>query len=224
MIMKTKLLSFASLFMVISCADPLSDDSLSEYELQIQALEVIESGCLQFYDNQYHLDVDCRDVINLGYSSKVYEVLVKFVEDTNNALLAHIEKWESDPTITEVKISEVPYKKKSDPYIVKSEACVINGVIETYDQTPQEGYYMLPPVFAPTITANCFGRNAPLGVNIVATKQGSIIDTKIIPGSGEVELNINLTNTVLVIIYQNTATGGGICSLHLNIKDSQIYL
>lgn len=223
--MKTKFtLLFIGLILTVSCSDISSDYELSEYDCQKQAVEIVELGYLSFVDQQYQLDLDLIDAIALGYSSKAYEMLVAKINEFNEIITQELNHWRTDKNITEVRISDATYSKfKVDPFNCETKEFSINGVIETYDNSPQEETYMLPPVEASSITANCFARNYPFGGSMVTTIQGSIVDIQSVMIQQEVEVRINYTNSALTVRYQTTYSGGGICSWRLNIKGAQIY-
>ncbi len=223
--MKTKFtLLFIGLILTVSCSDILSDYELSEYDCQKQAVEIIELGYLSFVDQQYQLDLDLIDAIALGYSSKAYEMLVAKIDEFNEIITQELNRWRIDKNITEVRISDATYSKfKDEPFNYETKEVSINGVIEAYDNSPHEETYMLPPVEASSIIANCFARNYPFGGSTVTTIQGSIVDIQSVMFQQEMEVRINYTNSALTVRYQTTCSGGGICSWKLNIKDAQIY-
>ena len=130
--MKTKFtLLFIGFILTVSCSDVLSDYELSEYDCQMQAIEIVELGYLTFVDQQYQLDLDLIDAIALGYSSKAYEMLVAKIDEFNEVITEELNHWRIDKNISEVRISDATYSKfKDEPFNYETKEVSINGVIE----------------------------------------------------------------------------------------------
>lgn len=209
----------------ISCTDASLETSLSEYEIQTQAIEMIEQGYIAFTDNQYQMNLEIHEAINLGYSSMSYNRLLAALEEANHTISTLLIEWQDNPNISEIRISDATYESRhmnEIGYITKS--ATIYGEIETYDNSPQERTYILPPVQASYIIANCFARNHPFGVNIVTTIQGTIVECKTTMLSNDIQVAIYYTNANLTVRYQTTCSGGGKCTWKLAIPNSEIYL
>lgn len=186
---------------------------------QSAAFEIIKSGYLEFYGNEYSIALTLEEAMGLGYSAESYRFLESQLILANQFISQQISHWENDPDVVTYEIVDCTYDS-SDDYPVnycetRATVQMPSGVIEATtagNSTPP--VQVLAPHEMIGVTGHCFSPVAPVPVHIVTTDFGGSLKSKTRVLNGNITVEIGCSGTYGRIQYMPSDSYGGTFGWH----------